>query len=64
MSFYIKEEVKAIKKNGLNNESYNYLRLILVEISKVYRIELFFMKLAALCSSTSIDYFIYKSGSW
>ena len=58
------EEVEAMKEIGLNGENHNYLRPLLVEILKVYKIEPFLMELAALCLFTSVDYFIYKGGGW
>ena len=63
---YRGEKVEAMKKNSLiiDSGNYNCLRLVYAEIPKVYYIELFLMEMAVLCSSTSVDYFIYRGGGW
>lgn len=48
MSSYKRRKVEVEKKFGLNGRKHNYLKLLLIEILKMYRIELFLMKLAAL----------------
>ncbi len=55
-----------MKENCLiiDGGNHNCLRLVFAEIPKVYWIELFLMELAALCSSTSVDDFIYRGGGW
>lgn len=48
MSPYKGEKVEAIIAIGLNGGNHNYLRPLLVEIMKVYKIKLFLMDLAVL----------------
>lgn len=48
MSSYKGGKVEMEKKFGFNGKKHNYLKLLLMDILKMYRIELFLMELAAL----------------
>ena len=63
---YRGEEVEEMKKNHLMIDSWNYncLKLVFVEIPRMYSIELFLIELVAMYSRTFVDYFIYKGGGW